>query len=144
MTITRNWRANDTVELRMPFGFELDHVMDQPNVASIFYGPVLLAAEESASRSDWRQVTLDASDLGKSITGDQASLRFTIDGTTLKPFHESYGRHSVYNTRDAQVREFARRRRIHISSAAPRPTPGKMTLRRPLAMRLRLGFFDSR
>ena len=96
MTIARNWRTNDTVELRMPFGFHLDHVVDQPNVASIFYGPVLLAAEESAPRTDWRQVTLDAADLGKSITGDQASLKFSIDGVTLKPFYESYGRHSVY------------------------------------------------
>lgn len=96
LTITRNWRANDTVELRMPFGVSLDHVMDQPNVASIFYGPVLLAAEESAPRTDWRQVTLDAADPGKSITGDPATLRFAIDGVALKPFYESYGRHSVY------------------------------------------------
>jgi hypothetical protein len=31
----------------MPFQFYLDPVVDQPNVASIFYGPVLLAVEES-------------------------------------------------------------------------------------------------
>ncbi len=30
----------------MPFHFYLAPVMDQPNVASLFYGPVLLAAEE--------------------------------------------------------------------------------------------------
>jgi DUF1680 family protein len=96
LTIARNWRASDTVELRMPFGFSLDHVMDQPNVASIFYGPVLLAAEESAPRTDWRQVTLDAADPGRSITGAPATLRFSIDGAALRPFYESYGRHSVY------------------------------------------------
>jgi DUF1680 family protein len=96
MTMTRNWRANDTIELRLPFHFYLDPVVDQPNVASIFYGPVLLAAEESAARTDWRQVTLDAADPGKSIAGNPAALRFSIDGTTLKPFYESYGRHSVY------------------------------------------------
>ena len=60
LTLARTWRANDTIELRMPFRFYLDHVMDQPNVASIFYGPVLLAAEEAGPRTDWRQVTLDA------------------------------------------------------------------------------------
>jgi DUF1680 family protein len=96
MTIARNWRPNDTVDLRMPLGFHLDHVMDQPNVASIFYGPVLLAAEESGPRTDWRQVTLDAADIGKSIGGDPATLRFSIDGVALKPFYETYGRHSVY------------------------------------------------
>jgi len=31
----------------MPFPFLLEPVVDQPNVASLFYGPVLLAAEES-------------------------------------------------------------------------------------------------
>jgi len=80
----------------MPFHFYLDHVVDQPNVASLFYGPVLMAAEEAAPRTDWRQVTLDAGDIGTSISGDPATLRFTIDGVVLKPFYETYGRHSVY------------------------------------------------
>ncbi len=70
--------------------------MDQPNVASIFYGPVLLAAEEPAASTDWRPVTLDASEIGKSITGDPATLRFTIGGATFKPFFETFGRNSVY------------------------------------------------
>ena len=67
LTLARTWRADDTVELRMPFHFYLEDVVDQPNVASIFYGPVLLAAEESGPRTDWRKVTLDAHDVGKSI-----------------------------------------------------------------------------
>jgi DUF1680 family protein len=96
VTISRNWRTNDTIELRMPFDFHLDRVVDQPNVASLFYGPVLLAAEESGPRTDWRQVRLDAQDIGKSIRGDPATLRFSLDGVALKPFHETYGRHSVY------------------------------------------------
>lgn len=96
LTLARTWQANDTVELRMPFAFRLDRLVDQPNVASLFYGPVLLAAEESAPRTDWREVTLDAADIGKSIAGDPSTLRFSVDGATLKPFYETYGRHSVY------------------------------------------------
>lgn len=96
LTLARQWRDNDTIDIRMPFAFYLNPVMDQPNVASIFYGPVLLAAEESGPRTDWRQVTLDAGDIGKSITGDPATLRFSIDGVAFKPFYETYGRHSVY------------------------------------------------
>ena len=80
----------------MPFRFRLEHLVDQPNVASLLYGPVLLAAEESGPRTDWRQVTLDASDVGRSITGDPTSLRFTIGDAVLKPFFDTYGRHSVY------------------------------------------------
>jgi hypothetical protein len=80
----------------MPFKFSLDHVVDQPNVASIFYGPVLLAAEEAAQRTDWRKIELDAADISKSIAGDPATLRFSIAGVPFKPFYETYGRHSVY------------------------------------------------
>jgi len=96
LTLSRNWRDNDTIELRMPFHFYLDPVVDQPNVASIFYGPVLLAAEESGPRTDWRQVTLDDTGIEKSIAGDPATLRFSIDGVAFKPFYETYGRYSVY------------------------------------------------
>jgi DUF1680 family protein len=96
LTLRRTWRDNDTIELRMPLHFYLDPLMDQPNIASIFYGPVLLAAQESAPRTDWRPVTLDAGDIGKSITGDPGTLRFSLDGVAFKPFYETYGRYSVY------------------------------------------------
>lgn len=96
LTIARTWRDNDTIEIRMPFRFHLDHVMDQPNVASLLYGPVLLAAEEEAARTDWREVVLDAADISRSIAGDPATLRFSIAGVAFKPFYETYGRHSVY------------------------------------------------
>ena len=96
LTLRRNWRDKDTIDLRMPLHFYLDSVVDQPNVASIFYGPVLLAAEESGLRTDWRAVTLAADDIGKSITGDPGTLRFSIDGVGFKPFFETYTRYSVY------------------------------------------------
>ena len=95
-TLTKDWRDGDTIDVRMPFGFELVPVTDQPNVASLFYGPVLLAAQESAPRTDWRRVTLDTRDLARSIAGDPATLRFSADGAAFKPFYESYGRYSVY------------------------------------------------
>lgn len=96
LTLRRTWKANDSVEIRAPFHFYLVSVVDQPNVAAIFYGPVLLAAEEDGPRGDWRRVKLDGHDISKSVTGDPATLRFTIDGARFKPFFESYGRYSVY------------------------------------------------
>lgn len=95
IALNQDWKDGDTIELKMPFQFHLDRVMDQPNLASLFYGPVLLAAQESESRSDWRSVTLDA-DPGKSITGNPAALRFNLGELTFRPFYESYGRYSVY------------------------------------------------
>ncbi|MDF2192681.1 beta-L-arabinofuranosidase domain-containing protein [Paraflavitalea sp. CAU 1676] len=96
LKISRTWKDGDVVELRMPFQFHLDPVMDQQNIASLFYGPILLAAQEPEARKEWRKVTLDAQDISKSIKGDPQQLQFTIDDVVFKPFYESYGRHSVY------------------------------------------------
>ncbi len=97
LALDRDWADGDTVELRVPFGFHLHRVMDQPDLASLFYGPVLLAAEESSALPDWRRVTLDAKDPGASVEGNPGTLRFQINGLNLKPFFE-FGteRHSVY------------------------------------------------
>ena len=96
LTLKRRWRNGDTVELRMPFKFYLEPVMDQQNIASLFWGPVLLAAQEPETMTEWRKVTLDAKDISKSISGDREKLEFVIDGVTYKPFYDTYGRHSVY------------------------------------------------
>jgi DUF1680 family protein len=96
LKISRNWKDGDIVELKMPFQFHLDPVMDQQNIASLFYGPILLAAQEPEARKDWRKITLDAKDISKSIKGDPRQLQFTIDDVIFKPFYETYGRHSVY------------------------------------------------
>ena len=96
LALRRTWKDKDAIELKMPFSFYLCGVMDQPNIASIFYGPVLLAVQETKALSTWHPVTLDATDIGKSITGDPSTLRFKTNGVTLKPFYETYGRHSVY------------------------------------------------
>lgn len=96
LSISRRWKNGDTVELRMPFSFYLEPVMDQQNIASLFYGPVLLAAQETEPLKEWRKVTLNAEDIGRSISGDPGKLEFNIDGVLFKPFYESYGRYSVY------------------------------------------------
>ena len=96
LKISRRWKDGDIIELKMPFRFHLDPVMDQPNIASLFYGPILLAAQEPEARKDWRKINLDAEDIGKSVKGDPRQLQFTIDEVVFKPFYETYGRHSVY------------------------------------------------
>jgi len=96
LTLNKKWKDGDVIELRMPFQFHLEPVMDQQNIASLFYGPILLAAQETEPRKEWRKVTFDAKDISKSITGDVKKLEFTIDGISYKPFYETYGRHSVY------------------------------------------------
>ncbi|MEM0576833.1 beta-L-arabinofuranosidase domain-containing protein [Flavobacterium polysaccharolyticum] len=96
LRLNKKWKDGDTIELQMPFDFHLEPVIDQQNIASLFYGPILLAAQETEPRKDWRKVTLDAKNIGKTIEGDPKKLEFKIDGTLYKPFYETYGRHSVY------------------------------------------------
>lgn len=96
LKISRSWKDGDVIKLKMSFQFHLYPVMDQHNIASLFYGPILLAAQEPEARKDWRQVSLDAGDISKSIKGDPQQLQFSIDDLVFKPFYETYGRHSVY------------------------------------------------
>ncbi|TKC06699.1 hypothetical protein FA048_15975 [Pedobacter polaris] len=96
LKISRKWKDGDVIELKMPFQFHLDPVMDQQNIASLFYGPILLAAQEPEARKEWRKVTLDVGDISKTIQGDPKALQFTIGDVVFKPFYETYGRHSVY------------------------------------------------
>ena len=96
LTLSRKWKDGDVIDLEMPFQFHLDPVMDQQNIASLFYGPVLLVAQEQEARNEWRKVTLYAKDIGKTIKGDPKTLQFTIDDVVFKPFYETYGHHSVY------------------------------------------------
>ncbi len=96
LTLGREWKDGDRVELYMPFQFYLEPVMDQQNIASLFYGPILLAAQESNPLTEWRKVTLNSRDISKSISGDAEKLEFVIDGVVFKPFYNTFGRHSVY------------------------------------------------
>ena len=96
LTLDRAWKSGDTIDLQMPMGFRLSRIMDQPNIASIFYGPVLLAVEEPGPLSEWRQVKINTDDIGQSIEGDPSKLRFQIGDLQLKPFFETYDRYSVY------------------------------------------------
>jgi DUF1680 family protein len=96
ITLDRAWRDGDTIDLRMPMSFRLSRLMDQPNIAAIFYGPVLLAVEEASSLSEWRPVTINTGDLSESIKGDPGQLRFRLGDLRLKPFFETFDRYSVY------------------------------------------------
>ncbi|WP_370479939.1 beta-L-arabinofuranosidase domain-containing protein [Tamlana flava] len=94
--LSRKWKNEDTIELRMPFQFHLEPVMDQQNIASLFYGPILLAAQEPEPLKEWHKITLDGNDISKSIKGNPKTLEFTIDGVLFKPFYNTNGRYSVY------------------------------------------------
>jgi len=96
VALNRSWKGGDTIDLKLPMDFHLMPLADQPNIASIFYGPVLLAAQEQGPLNDWRKIRLDPASLAAAFKGEPSSLRFDSNGIKFKPFFETYGHHSVY------------------------------------------------
>jgi DUF1680 family protein len=90
------WQDGDVIEVKIPFGFRLEPLMDQPEISSVFYGPILLAAEEDAKLESWRSLNVNPNHLENGFQGHSESLEFSKDGIEFKPFYDSYGRHSTY------------------------------------------------
>ncbi|MFS2216997.1 hypothetical protein ACCD08_21040 [Telluria sp. Tellsp104] len=45
LTVVRQWRAGDMIDLTLPAGLRLEQAMDDASTVSLFHGPVLLAGE---------------------------------------------------------------------------------------------------
>ena len=88
ITLERAWADGDTVRLVIPMGFHLFRTMNQPNIASVFYGPVLLACNETASSNVYRPITLNGADLSLSFNGDPSKLEFTSNDRSFKPLYD--------------------------------------------------------
>jgi len=95
VTISRQWRAGDRIDIAMPFSFRAERALDNPAVQSIFYGPTLLAVQHDAVGPDldtgliklsfYGQMKLDG-DLAPAMAPGAAPLHFTTGGYTLAPF----------------------------------------------------------
>jgi hypothetical protein len=95
VTLSRQWRQGDTIDISMPFRFRVERALDNPAVQSIFYGPFLLAVQGGAvgnslesgllNFSFYRSLKLDG-DLAPAMTPAGKPLHFTTNGRTLAPF----------------------------------------------------------
>jgi DUF1680 family protein len=45
LTLRRTWKSGDTVELALPMDLHLDRLPDDPRIAAILYGPIVLAGQ---------------------------------------------------------------------------------------------------
>jgi len=95
VTLSRQWRPGDRIEVEMPFSFRTERALDNPAVQSVFYGPTLLAVQHGVAGQDlesgllgfsfYRHLKLDG-DLAPAMTPGAAPLHFTTNGHTLAPF----------------------------------------------------------
>ena len=99
VTIDRQWKTGDTIEVAMPLSFRTEHTIDEPAVQSVFYGPTLLALQGPAVGNSLETGLINVS-LYKhfKLSGDFAAamtpvadkpLHFTCNGRTWAPFFVS-------------------------------------------------------
>jgi hypothetical protein len=90
LTLSRTWRRGDRVTVSAPYRLRVERTPDDPNVQSLFYGPVLLVARSGASTlrefSFYKDFTLSG-DLAGPVRPEGRPLHFTTHGLTLAPFH---------------------------------------------------------
>jgi DUF1680 family protein len=99
VSLDRQWKTGDKIEIEMPLSFRAERTIDDPAVQSIYYGPTLLAVQASAVGNNLETGLINVS-LYKNfkLSGDFASgmtpvadkpLHFTYNDQTLAPFFVS-------------------------------------------------------
>ncbi len=99
VTIDRQWKSGDKIEIAMPLGFRAERTIDDPSVQSIYYGPTLLAVQAPAVGNNLETGLINVS-LYKhfKLSGDFSAgmapvadkpLHFVYNGQTLAPFFVS-------------------------------------------------------
>ena len=96
VTLSRQWRPGDTIDISMAFRFRVERALDNPAVQSIFYGPILMAVQGGAVENSlesglmnfsfYRYFKLDG-DLAPAMTPAGRPLHFTTNGQMLAPFY---------------------------------------------------------
>jgi DUF1680 family protein len=90
VTISREWRPGDTVQISMPFSLRMERTLDQPQTQCIAYGPIPLVADSASTDylkiGFYKDFTLSG-DLTHAITPTADPMTFTTNGYTLSPFY---------------------------------------------------------
>ncbi|WP_327659631.1 MULTISPECIES: glycoside hydrolase family 127 protein [unclassified Streptomyces] len=58
LTIDRDWRPGDTVEVSMPFTVRIERAIDRPEVQSVFWGPLLMPVLGEVAKGEFQELTL--------------------------------------------------------------------------------------
>jgi len=96
LSLSRNWAAGDRIEVEMPFSFRVESAIDDPTIQSVYYGPILLAAQADPVGEDLESGLLDVSfyrhlkldgDLASAMAPTDRPLHFTTNGLSLAPFY---------------------------------------------------------
>jgi DUF1680 family protein len=96
LSLSRTWTSGDRIEIEMPFSFRVEKAIDDPSVQSVYYGPILLAAQADPVGEDletgllevefFRYLKLDGN-LAAAMEATGRPLHFATQGLSLAPFY---------------------------------------------------------
>jgi DUF1680 family protein len=90
ITLSRQWRPGDSIDISMPFSLRIERALDNPTIQTVAYGPVPLVIQNTATTyldvSLYRDFTLSG-DLTHAIQPGPAPMTFTTNGFSLVPFY---------------------------------------------------------
>ncbi|MFT7839773.1 glycoside hydrolase family 127 protein [Saccharothrix sp. BKS2] len=102
VTLSRDWRRGDVVEIRMPFSLRVERAVDRPDTQAVFWGPLLLqvlgdpGGGAFPELSLYRHLKRDGDYARAAITADAVTAAgdptFRAGGLTLRPYHIGDGR----------------------------------------------------
>jgi DUF1680 family protein len=93
VSLDRQWKTGDKIEIAMPLSFRAERTIDDPAVQSIFYGPTLLAVQAPPVGENFQTGLINVSlyknfklsgDFGSGMTPvEDKPLHFTYNGQTV-------------------------------------------------------------
>jgi uncharacterized protein len=90
LSLKRDWRPGDRVEISMPFSLRIERAPDDPTVQSLFYGPLVLPALNSSRTwrtfSFYQHLKLDG-DLAAAVNPLGEPNFFSTHDHTLRPLY---------------------------------------------------------
>jgi DUF1680 family protein len=90
LSLRREWRPGDRIEISMPFSLRIERAIDDPAVQSLFYGPLVLPALDDSrdwqSFSFYQHLKLDG-DLGAAVSPLGQPNFFTTNDHTVRPLY---------------------------------------------------------
>jgi DUF1680 family protein len=90
--IDRFWN-NDEIELQLPYSFHLHRTSDDPTIAGIFYGPLLLVALSDSS--EYMNLSINENTICDKMKVKDGGNSFELEGNVFVPLNQIY--HQKYS-----------------------------------------------
>lgn len=83
VTLEREWKDGDRIEVYIPFSFRLEPTPDMPDIVSIMYGPLVMVAKSCST--EYIELDVGEGDISDRIKKTDDPLTFELDGMLLVP-----------------------------------------------------------